>query len=79
AARGWAAGQVPYVDFYDRKPIGLFLIYLPAAHLPLRAGVWADQLMARASAWATALIACSIARRAGVPGRGLAAGVLYLV
>ncbi|MGJ3649294.1 hypothetical protein ACLB0R_12590 [Sphingomonas sp. GlSt437] len=79
AARGWAAGQVPYVDFYDRKPIGLFLIYLPAAHLPLRAGVWAYQLMALASAWATALIACSIARRAGVPGRGLAAGVLYLV
>ena len=24
-------GALPYVDIWDRKPIGLFLIYLPAA------------------------------------------------
>lgn len=78
-AHGWAQGGVPYVDIWDRKPIGLFLIYLPAAHLPLYAGVWAYQLLALASAFATALIAASMARKAGAAGNGVAAGLLYLV
>ena len=32
-------GAVPYVDVWDRKPIGLFLLYLPAAALPWPWGI----------------------------------------
>ena len=34
-SRMWAEGATPFVDVWDRKPIGLFLLYLPAAALPL--------------------------------------------
>ncbi len=83
-AHGWARGALPYVDIWDRKPIGLFLLYLPAGMLPLKAGIWAYQLMALASAWATAMLVVALAARCRVdpPGedRGaLLAGIAYLV
>ena len=79
AARGWAHGQILYADIYDRKPVGLFLIYLLPAMLPLKAGIWAYQVLALISAWSTAMLAVSMARRAGVGPRAIMAGVLYLV
>jgi len=79
AARGWAHGALPYVDIWDRKPVGLFLIYLLPAQLPFIAGIWAYQLMALASAWGTAMLIASMARRSGLARTGLVAGILYLV
>ncbi|MGL4312767.1 MAG: hypothetical protein ACRCSO_02135, partial [Sphingomonas sp.] len=77
--RAWAAGRLPYVDLWDRKPIGLFLIYRLVGALPLMVSIWAYQLLALASAWATALIAAAMAGRSGLARTGAVAGVLYLV
>jgi len=79
AARGWVHGALPYVDIWDRKPVGLFLIYLLPAQLPFIPGIWAYQLMALASAWGTAMLIASMARRSGLAGTGVIAGILYLV
>lgn len=68
----------PYVDLFDRKPIGLFLIFAA-----LRAlggdGVIGYQLGATLVAAATAFLVTRIARRYAEPDPSLAAGVLYLV
>lgn len=53
AARFMTQGAVPYVDFWDRKPIGIFLIYYPAALVPGWGGVWAYQAMGLISIIAT--------------------------
>src|SRR6202008_384055 len=53
-AYGWLHGATPYLDIWDRKPIGLFILYLPAAMFGLKAGLWAYQIMALASLVATA-------------------------
>jgi len=79
AARAWGQGKILYADIYDRKPVGLFLIYLLPAQLPFKMAIWAYQLTALISAWATAIIASSIARRAGVKGSGMMAGLIYLI
>ena len=78
-ARAIADGALPYVDIWDRKPIGLFLLYLPAAALPWRWGVLAYQLMAFASAVATAWLVARLADRAGWARGGTAAAVAYIV
>ncbi len=41
AARAMVHGAVPYVDVWDRKPVGLFLFYWPAAALGVPLGIWA--------------------------------------
>ncbi|UZK64900.1 hypothetical protein [Sphingomonas sp. M1-B02] len=71
-------GAIPYVDIWDRKPIGLFLLYLPAAAFGLPAAIWVYQLMALASVVATALILAHLADRAGWGRGALAAALLYL-
>lgn len=78
-ARAMIDGAWPYADVWDRKPVGLFLLYAPAAALPLRAGVWAYQAMALACAVATAAMIARIARVAGWPAGATLAGVAYLV
>ncbi|WEJ99282.1 MAG: hypothetical protein P0Y59_20480 [Candidatus Sphingomonas phytovorans] len=78
AAQAWTHGALPYVDVWDRKPIGLFLIYLPAAALGMPLGIWAYQAMALASLVATALLIARLADRAGW-GRGALAGALAYV
>lgn len=71
-------GLLPYVDIWDRKPLGLFLIFGAARALP-GDGVLAYQLMAMASAAATAtVIACTAVRIAGKTG-ALLAGFAYLL
>ena len=78
-ARAMAHGALPYVDIWDRKPIGLFLLYLPAAALPWRLGIVAYQLMAFASAVATAWLIARLADRAGWRRGATLAAVAYLV
>jgi hypothetical protein len=71
-------GAIPYVDIWDRKPIGLFLIAAAVRGLPGDAVV-AYHLLALAAAAATAGLIATAARRVARPGSALAAGLLYLV
>lgn len=70
-------GAVPYVDIWDRKPFGLFLIYY------LIVGVWdnliAYQIAASLFAGATAWVICRIASLWGGTQGGWFAGALYLL
>ena len=74
-------GALPYVDVWDRKPLGLFLIYW--AITGISAAPIAYQIAACASAVATAWLIGAVARRVtGLPGSGtqgaLLAGLAYL-
>lgn len=76
--RQMAEGAIPYVDVWDRKPIGIFLIYRLIDALggdPFATG----QMLALVFAFATAATLAIIARRLGGPLAGLAAGTIYLV
>jgi hypothetical protein len=77
-AQRMLAGALPYVDIWDRKPIGLFLIYLPAAAFGPVTGLWLYQAMALASVVVTALLIVRLAERVGWDRGGLVAGLLYL-
>lgn len=78
-AREMWHGALPYVDIWDRKPIGLFLLYMPAAAFPLEASVYAYQAMALAVVVATAALIVAAARRVGWQRGALVAGVLYIL
>jgi len=78
-ARAWAHGAMPYVDIWDRKPIGLFLVYLPAALLGNMLGIWAYQAMALASLVATAFLITLLADRAGWGKGALAGAIAYIL
>jgi len=70
-------GAVPYIDIWDRKPLGLFLIYW--AITGISSSVIAYQVTATLFAAGTALIIVQIARLwAGVLG-SILAGLAYLV
>ena len=79
AARAMLDGAVPFVDVWDRKPIGLFLIYAPAAAFGYPAGVWAYQALALACLVATAILAARLADRAGWGRGALAAGIAVIL
>jgi 4-amino-4-deoxy-L-arabinose transferase-like glycosyltransferase len=70
-------GQLPYVDIWDRKPIGLFLIYAAIARLG-GSGVEQYQLVAGlfaiSTAWVVTRLASRIANRQGE----LLAGIVHL-
>lgn len=73
-----ADGALPYVDVWDRKPIGLFLIYRLIDALggdPFVAG----QALALVFALAGAVTLAALGRRLSGPVAGLAAGAIYLV
>ncbi|HEX8421409.1 MAG TPA: hypothetical protein VF638_15480 [Sphingomonas sp.] len=70
-------GALPYVDIWDRKPVGLFLVYA-VIRLLGGDGIVAYQVIATLFVAATALVAAHIADRS--PGRGgTLAGLLYLI
>ena len=71
-------GAIPYVDIWDRKPIGLFLIYAFAASLG-GSGVLAYQLLAALCVGATGFVIALFVRRFHSLGTGLACGFLYIV
>ncbi len=72
-------GAVPYLDVWDRKPVGLFLLFAAFRLLP-GDGVLAYQLAATGFAAATAWVVWRCATRLGVGWRGaIAVGVSYLL
>ncbi|AQR74822.1 glycosyltransferase family 39 protein [Sphingomonas sp. LM7] len=71
-------GALPFVDIWDRKPIGLFLIYLPGAAFGPVAGLWVYQAMALASVVLTACLILRLADHAGWGRGGLVAALLYI-
>jgi hypothetical protein len=79
AARAIAHGALPYVDIWDRKPIGLFLTYLPAGLFDPPIGIWIYQLLASICVVATAWLIYRMAERAGWERGALIAAVLYIV
>ena len=71
-------GALPYVDIWDRKPIGLFLLYA-AIRLLGGDGVYQYQIVATLFAGGTAAVIAGIAcRPAGLIG-GTVAGLAYLL
>lgn len=68
-------GALPYVDVWDRKPVGLFLIFAAIRGLG-GDGVLQYQLVAGLAGWATAM---AIHRGARGGTAGLAAGAAYLL
>lgn len=72
-------GALPYVDIWDRKPIGLFLIYMAGA------AIGPDpflqyKLLALAAVTATAYVLYRMALRAGAPsGAALCTAAFYIV
>ena len=72
-------GAIPYLDIWDRKPVGLFLLYAAMRLLP-GDGVIAYQLVASLFATATAYLVWRAALRTGASRTGaLAAGAAYLI
>lgn len=69
-------GAVPYIDIWDRKPLGLFVIYWAIAGLSTQ--VIAYQLVATGFATATALVLAQIARRWVGGWAPVMAGIGYL-
>jgi hypothetical protein len=72
-------GALPYADVWDRKPIGLFLLYALPAALPFAWGIVAYQMMALVAVVGTAWMIARLATLAGW-GRGATlAGVAYIL
>lgn len=70
-------GDIPYVDVWDRKPLGLFLLYYLFAGISN--SVLAYQIPAAIFASATASVICRIAMKwAGAQG-SVVAGLCYLI
>lgn len=70
-------GTLPYVDLWDRKPVGLFLLY-GAIRLLGGDGIVQYQLVAAGFVAATAMTIATIARRIAPSGAALVAGFLYI-
>jgi len=78
--RHMLSGSLPYVDLWDRKPIGLFLLFALAngvADLVGISGALAYQLLGTLFGIAGALLVWHLARRLKPGGAALAAGALY--
>ncbi|WP_174273127.1 ArnT family glycosyltransferase [Sphingomonas bacterium] len=71
-------GAVPYIDIWDRKPIGLFLLYA-AIRLLGGVGILQYQLVAACFAAGTAWGIARIARKAAGEWPAIASGLLYLL
>ena len=72
-------GAWPFVDVWDRKPIGLFLLYALPAAFGFPAGIWAYQAMALASVVATGWLIARMAERLGWGAGATAAGIAYIL
>lgn len=71
-------GALPYVDVWDRKPAGLFLLYA-GIRLLGGAGIYQYQIVATLFAWSTSLIVRQIAGRVASPRASWIAGAIYLL
>jgi hypothetical protein len=70
-------GLLPYVDVWDRKPLGLFLIYYLIAGIST--SVWSYQIAACIAAAVTATIICKLVAQWADRQAGLFAGVAFLL
>ena len=75
--RQMTMGALPYVDIFDVKPIGLFLIYALANRLVVDP-VWGYQLLAALSVCLTACVLFTIARRLTSFAAALGAACAYV-
>lgn len=71
-------GQLPYVDIWDRKPLGLFLLY-EGAHALLGRGAWAYLVMANLFACVGAWLSYRMAALLADRPTGWVAALLYLL
>ena len=71
-------GQVPYLDIWDRKPLGLFLVYAAIGLLP-GDPILAYQLAAALSVLATAVILYRIARLYSGTVGAVSAGLAFII
>ncbi|QCE32713.1 hypothetical protein FAI41_03460 [Acetobacteraceae bacterium] len=71
-------GYLPYIDVWDRKPFGLFLLYAPF-YLFGKYRFLAYQLGALIFAWGTALFILQITKKFISVSAGFCAAALYLV
>jgi 4-amino-4-deoxy-L-arabinose transferase-like glycosyltransferase len=71
-------GQIPYVDLWDRKPLGLFVLYA-LIRLLGGVGIVQYQVVATLFAGATAILIQRIARRSTGQWGAIAAGLGYLL
>lgn len=71
-------GEIPYVDIWDRKPLGLFLLYA-GIRLLGGAGIYQYQIVATLFAWATALVIRQLASRVASDRASWIAGAIYLL
>jgi hypothetical protein len=75
AGRALASGKIPYIEFWDIKPPGLFAAYLlPALVSPLLSG--AAALLDLATLGVAMVLAARLADRVGRPAGGAGAGIL---
>ena len=72
-----AHGAIPFVDVWDRKPPGHFLLF--AAFATISDAYLTYQIAAMLFAAATALVVYAIARRLVAHGPALAGGAIYLL
>ena len=73
----WNHGALPFVDIWDRKPIGLFLLYRMFLLVP-GDPVRIYQLFGIASTAATALVVQRLAREISRPSSAWLAGAVYI-
>lgn len=71
-------GALPFVDIWDRKPLGLFLLYRFFLLFP-GDGVLTYQLFGVAACAATALVIKRLAREIASPAAARLAGVVYIL
>lgn len=71
-------GALPYTDIWDRKPLGLFLLYAAIRALG-GDGIYQYQVIAMLSAAATAFVVFRIARTVARPVGATIAGIAYLL
>lgn len=75
--RAMANGAIPFLDIWDRKPLGLFLIYALPGQVGFPLGIWLYQIMALACVVWTAWLIARIATIAGWGRGGTLAGAAY--
>ncbi len=70
-------GHLPYVAVWDRKPVGLFLLYA-FFHLFGAWRIWAYQIAALFCVWLTALVLMHMARRVASSAGALMSALIYI-
>jgi hypothetical protein len=78
-AQSMLHGALPYVDIWDRKPVGLFLIYLLPALFKGAGAYIAYQLLALLFVIVTGLLIARLAERAGWRAGALPAALAYIL